>query len=123
MSPLLPNRQLFSQRLVRTIFFGSVALLLVLYGLFQARFLLQGPVVEFSALPDQVQHERVVRIEGIAQNIVTIELNDREIYTDKNGYFNEAVVLENGYTITTIKAHDRYGRTRSYAHSFVYQGS
>ena len=34
--------------------------------------------------------------------------------------FSEAVVLENGYTVVTLRAEDRYGRSRIIEKSFVY---
>ena len=90
------------------------------YILFQARFLLIGPKVTFLNAPSVVQTQRVVPLEGTAQNIVKLALNGRPIYTDKNGYFKEALVLENGYTIATLEAYDRYGRKRVYTKQFVY---
>lgn len=90
------------------------------YAIFQARFLLTGPVITLQNIPEVVQTERLITLEGTAQNIVYLTLNGRQIYTDKNGYFKEALVLENGYTIATLQAHDRYGRSRSYTQEFVY---
>lgn len=97
-----------------------VSLLFIGYALFQARFLLSGPVLTFENTPETIQTQRMVTLEGLAKNIVFITLNGRQIYTDKNGYFKEALVLENGYTIATLQAHDRYGRSRSYKQEFVY---
>lgn len=105
------------------IFYASLTVtvcLIVLYTLFQARFLLSGPMITFTHELPIEQTERVVDLEGEAQNIVKLALNGRQIYTDKNGYFREALVLENGYTVATLQAHDRYGRTRTYTQSFVY---
>ena len=97
-----------------------LACLFIGYALFQARFLLAGPNVTFSNEPGVVQNERLITLEGTAVNIVRITLNGRQIYTDKNGYFKEALILENGYTVATLQAHDRYGRSRSYTQEFVY---
>jgi len=97
-----------------------LACLFVGYALFQARFLIEGPVVTLHNLPQVTQTQRTVILEGTAQNIVRITLNGRQIYTDKDGYFKETLVLENGYTIATLQAHDRYGRERSYTQEFVY---
>jgi len=97
-----------------------VASLLLAYALFQARFILTGPTITLPNPPETVQTQRLVMLEGMVQNIVYLTLNGRQIYTDKNGYFKEAVVLENGYTIATLQAHDRYGRSRTYAKEFVY---
>lgn len=94
--------------------------LFVGYVLFQARLLITGPVIELINEPPTEQTERVVKLQGYAQNIVKITLNGKTIYTDKNGYFKEALVLENGYTIATLEGTDRYGRTTQLEKAFVY---
>lgn len=91
------------------------------YTLFQARLLLTGPTLETLDTLNAVQSERTVTLEGRAQNVVKITLNGRDIYTDKNGYFKEVLVLENGYTIATIEGTDRYGRTSTLTRTFVYK--
>ncbi len=100
-----------------------VGVALVWYISFQARFMLEGPVVELSDEPAFTQSDRLVTLSGQARNIVELTLNGREIYTDTDGYFAEALVLENGYTIATITARDRYGREQSYEQTFVYTGT
>lgn len=93
--------------------------LLVWYVAFQARFIIAGPMVNVHTI-DGVSTERTIVVEGEARNIVEINLNGRRIYTDERGYFKETLVLENGYTIATLNAKDRYGRTTSVSRSFVY---
>lgn len=100
------------------ILLGTV--MLSIYIVFQARFMIQGPRLILTNEPNQVENTRVVTISGSAYNIAKISLNDRQIFTDKSGYFSEALVLENGYTIATIKAVDRYGRETQVVRSFVY---
>lgn len=100
-----------------------LAACLVAYVVFQARFIIEGPLLTFSTPTHNIQNERITTISGKSENIVSLTLNGREIYTDKSGYFNEAIVLENGYTIVTLTARDRYGRERSYEQSFVYTGT
>ncbi len=101
---------------------GSVFLfgLIVLYVAFQGRFLIMGPQIVLTAEPAVQQNERMVTLEGTAFNITHLWLNDRQIFTDEQGYFKEALVLENGYTITTLRAKDRYGRETRVVRSFVY---
>jgi len=90
------------------------------YSIFQARFLLQGPQLTIiDPLPAQ-QAQRAVTIQGQADNIVRLTLNGREIFTNKTGYFETTLVLENGYTVATFAALDRYGRTRTYEQEFIY---
>lgn len=95
-------------------------LTLLSYVAFQARFLIEGPRVTLIDEPASVQNEKIIRIKGSARNITKITLNGRQIFTDKSGYFDEALVLENGYTITTIAATDRYGREEDVVRQFVY---
>ena len=87
--------------------------------MFQARFLLAGPQIFVQTLP-VAQQERLITLQGQARNIVSITLNGRRIFTDKDGNFKEALVLENGYTIATLEAEDRYGRKTRHAETFVY---
>lgn len=101
---------------------GSVLLILLVlaYVLYQARLIITGPSITLSEVPETVQNERTVILTGEARNIAAITLNGRTIYTDERGTFEEAVVLENGYTIATLEATDRYGRTTRVEQPFVY---
>lgn len=101
---------------------GGVTLLLlaITYILFQARFLITGPQIILRNEPAIEQNTRTITLEGTALNITHLWLNDRQIFTDEHGNFKEALVLENGYTITTLKAKDRYGRETRVVRSFVY---
>ncbi len=94
--------------------------LLLAYILWQARFLIQGPQLELTEVPPEHSNERIVHIGGQAKNIAKITLNGRQIFTDPHGDFREALVLENGYTVATIAATDRYGRTTAITRPYIY---
>lgn len=104
---------LFSSALV-------LALLISLFVLFQARYLIIGPQITLTQAPQGPQNNRQVFFVGNARNISHLWLNDRQIYTDPQGNFTEAVVLENGYTVATLRAQDRYGRTTTIEQGLVY---
>lgn len=93
---------------------------LLAYIAFQARFMIVGPQITLDTEPAAVQNSPTVTLSGTARNIAKISLNGRAIFTNQAGYFNEALVLENGYTVATMKATDRYGRETSVVRSFVY---
>lgn len=95
-------------------------LLMASFVLFQARFLITGPRIVLSEPPSSPGNERLVELKGTAFNISRIWLNDRPIFTDAQGNFKEAIVLENGYTIATLRAEDRYGRTTKVTENLVY---
>ena len=101
--------------------FGLIGLLLIsLYIVFQARFLIVGPQIVLKEEPGAVQNQRQIFLAGDAFNISRLWLNDRPIYTDAQGNFKEALVLENGYTVATLRAEDRYGRKTTVTRSYVY---
>ncbi|MBX2866594.1 hypothetical protein KTR10_01375 [Candidatus Kaiserbacteria bacterium] len=94
---------------------------LLWYGIFQARFFLAGPVISLESPTLTLQADRTVTIAGTAQNITEIRLNGKEINTDAEGAFAESLVLPTGYTIMTLRAKDRYGRTVSLTKELIYQ--
>lgn len=104
------------------IFVGLIVLFLVVgvYVLFQARFMIAGPQIVLQNEPPVHNNSRLVKLDGTAYNITHLWLNDRPIFTDEAGHFTEALVLENGYTVATLRAKDRYGRETRVERSFVY---
>ena len=99
---------------------GVALVLLGAYVLYQARFLILGPQIVLSSDWAVEQSQRVISLEGQMFNIVKATLNGRTIYTDERGFFKEALILENGYTIATLEAEDRYGRNTRIEQPFVF---
>lgn len=108
----------------RTAVQGSLLFICLLFAaiyiLYQARFLLIGPQIALTQEVGMQQNMRQVTLNGTASNISRLWLNGRPIFTDRNGHFAAAVILENGYTMTTLTAEDRYGRTTTITRPFVY---
>ena len=104
------------------IIIGSIVFVTLIAGyiLFQARFLVAGPQITLTNDPGVQHNVRAVTLTGSAQNITHLWLNDRPIFTDEAGHFEEALTLENGYTVATLKARDRFGRETRVERSFVY---
>lgn len=119
MSPITLSHLTFRSILYYTVIVSGVALLLG-YAVFQARFLIAGPQISLTSDLQNTYSERLITLEGHAENITHITLNGRQIYTDKTGYFKEALILENGYTVATLRAEDRYGRETTLSQQFVY---
>lgn len=95
-------------------------LILLTYVSFQARFLILGPQLSLTNEPPTTTNERFVTLTGQARNITRITLNGKQIFTNQDGYFSEAMMLENGYTIATVAATDRFGRTAELVREFMY---
>jgi len=95
-------------------------LLAAVYISYQARFLIIGPRITLTTEVPMLQNSRQITLTGQAENISRLWLNGRSIFTNRNGQFTAAVILENGYTVTTLVAEDRYGRSTTITHPFVY---
>lgn len=90
-----------------------LALLLMVYIAFQARFLILGPRVSFLYPTDgTVLTENPVTLRGSAYNIAWISLNGRQIFTNQDGIWEEKLLLSPGTSIMTAKVRDRFGRER-----------
>lgn len=110
-------------RILLQILFGILLVTAVIwYAHFQARNFIAGPQITLRPILEIRQTERVVTLAGETRNIVSLSLNGRTITTDTEGFFYERLVLENGYTIMTLEANDRFGRTTSIVQPFVYTG-
>lgn len=110
--------------IIPTLFRYLVIAVLVLgglwYAVWQGRLLIAGPEVSVTEAPRTVQSDRIVFIEGTALNATALFLNGRPIMIDQNGSFSEGVVLENGYSVISLDARDRYGRRVHWEKPVVY---
>ena len=90
----------------------GIFLLILGYGLFQARNLINGPEISVSTPKngDNLANP-LVAVTGIATNITHISLDDRQIFVDKKGNFSEKLLVPSGYTIIKLAAQDKFGRT------------
>jgi hypothetical protein len=87
-------------------------LLILGYGLFQARNLIVGPQISVLT-PSNGENlvDPLMTIAGVAINITRITLNDRPIFVDKQGNFSEKLLASPGYNIIKLAAQDKFGRT------------
>ncbi|OHA89811.1 MAG: hypothetical protein A3C70_00965 [Candidatus Zambryskibacteria bacterium RIFCSPHIGHO2_02_FULL_43_14] len=92
-------------------FFIILFILLIVYFLYQARFLILGPQVWIdNPQNDEIVEGSIIIMEGRSSNIAWISLNDRQIFTDEYGKWSEKLIVSPGLSIMTVKARDRFGR-------------
>ena len=83
--------------------------LIVSYGIFNARNLLTGPVIEvFNPTNDTETDTNLLTVKGRAENITFISLNDKPIFVNKEGLFEEKLLLSPGANIIEIRARDYF---------------
>ncbi len=81
------------------------------YSLYQARNLISGPQISITQpINGSTVTDPVIAIKGTAHNISFISLNDRQIFVDKDGIFNEELLLASGYNVWKLEAKDKFGR-------------
>ena len=93
-----------------------IALCVVLlgYGLFEARRLIEGPVITITSPKNgTATSSTLLTITGVAQNISFLTVDDAPAFTDISGHFSVTLSPSSGYTIITVAAVDRFGRRAS----------
>jgi len=96
-----------------------IVLVVISYGLFEARKLLEGPEITILSPADgSATSSAAVTVMGTAQNISFLTINDAPSYTDEAGKFVYRFSPPAGYTVVTVAATDRFGRRASKSISF-----
>ena len=94
-----------------TLFVALAVVLIGGYGLFEARLIIQGPVVTISMPIDgSATSSTGVVIAGTAENISFLTINDSPSYTDKAGHYATLLSIPPGVAVLTVRAVDRFGR-------------
>ena len=96
-----------------------VVFIVLSYGLFEARKLLEGPEITIDFPADgSATSTPAVTVVGAAQNIAFLTINDAPSYTDEAGKFVYRFSPPAGYTVVTVAAVDRFGRRASKSITF-----
>ncbi len=93
---------------------GAIACLslFVVIGIFsyeKMSFVFHG--VKIEANLDHKEGSSLAMIKGTAQNAKYISLNGREIFIDKEGHFSEIISVLPGFSVITLNAKDKFGKT------------
>ena len=85
--------------------------LIVGYALWQLRDVISGPkLIITSPEAGLVADKPLVMVEGMAKHIDWLYLNDRQIFTDEAGHFNEKLIGLPGYNMAKLEGKDKFGR-------------
>lgn len=100
---------------------AALLIFLVFLVLRQTRDVREGGVLSITDPHDgAIVSEPFITIRGVAKKIAFMRLNGRQIWSDKNGLFEEPLLLAPGYTIITLSAQDVFERTREKQVGIVY---
>lgn len=111
-----------SKKVFESALIALSAIIIFGYAFYQARNIISGPIIKIQNPKNGETLERsLVNIEGTAENISHISMNDRQIFTNEQGEFSEKLLLSYGYNIITIRVKDRFGRQTEEILELIYK--
>lgn len=108
----------FYTKITLVLLFGVIILG---YGVYRTKDLVQGPLLSIE-YPKHGAHltEAGLVLKGKAWHSHEVKVNDRPIFIDESGDFEEQLLLFYGYNTITIQAKDKFGRKVSETLEVVY---
>jgi hypothetical protein len=101
------NRNAIS--ILRATLITLLCIIIVGYSIFQAQKLITGPVIDiYTPQNGATYSQTLIEIDGRALNTAHLNMNGRKIFTDKDGYFKEKLLLSPGYNIIRLDAVDKF---------------
>ena len=89
--------------------FALLALVIVVYSLFQAQKIINGPIIDISSPKDGATYTSpLIEVQGKAENVAYLSLDGRQIFTDKDGNFKENLLLAPGLNVIQLDGIDKF---------------
>ncbi|MFT5179806.1 MAG: hypothetical protein ACI9GH_000125 [Candidatus Paceibacteria bacterium] len=102
----------------------SIALLLIIYILFNFRIFISGPQIEIIDPQSGSSFEDpFIVIRGKVKNISFLSIDDSPIFVDENGNFGQKLLLSPGLSIIELYARDKFEREVTEILEYVYNGT
>jgi len=95
--------------------------IIMVFGYEKMCFVWKG--VKIEAVIEQKNDSSLTMISGNASKAIYLALNGREIFIDKNGNFSESIVFLPGFSVVTLDARDKFGKTAKKKFEVVYEES
>ena len=82
---------------------------ILVFTFMKMSFLFRG--VQIVATMERASDSSLAQVKGYAKNATYLSLNGREIFIDKDGSFKETISLLPGYSVITLEAQDKFGKS------------
>jgi hypothetical protein len=106
---------------VRTGSFLTLFVFIVVFSYDKMSFLVKGVKIEANISHDN--NSSIVSIKGNAEKAIHLTLNGREIFIEKDGTFREPIALLPGFSVVTLLAEDKFGKTDEKKFEVMYEES
>jgi hypothetical protein len=91
------------------------------YGYFRTKDFLEGPVLEITTPKNgEMFSSALISVAGLSKNLSFLSIDGRKIFTNKDGVWEEKLLLQNGVNIIEVQATDRFGRENTQVMRVVY---
>lgn len=90
-----------------------LALGILVYAYYRSKDAIWGITIASSVEDGAVLDSHLLTLTGNAPHTALFTVNGREILLEKNGDFTDTLLLQDGYTILTMEAKDRFGRIKT----------
>jgi len=99
------------RKVIKAVILTIICLLIASYGLFQARKVIEGPLIVIESPIDGSTIDKAdLEVIGSAKNIAFLFLNGKKIYTNDQGNFKETTLIGMGTSVLELKATDKFGK-------------
>jgi len=99
----------------------SLFAVIIVFGYEKMSFVWKG--VEINAEIEEMGNSPLATIKGVASKATYLTLNGREIFIDKEGNFSESIVVLPGFSVITLNARDKFGKTALKKFEIVREGN
>ncbi len=92
------------------------------YSYFRLKDVSQGVKISIESLKNGITlNDPRINIVGQARHAITLSINDDPVPVDQKGNFSQALLLPPGYTVITVRAEDKFGKTDEKVYEVVYR--
>ncbi len=110
-----------TKRLIKVSLISIISIVIVAYTAFESYDFIIGPQITISQPENGISiATSSVVVQGKADRIKNLYINNRPVLIDTEGNFNETILLAPGYNITLLSAQDRFERTIEHKLELVY---
>ena len=103
-----------TRTIIKTTVIAVLLVLIITYTYLQTRDFLTGPQLTITS-PENGQSvsssSPEIILSGETSHISFLTVNGLQVFTDENGTFSRKLLLPEGYTIITVEAQDKFGRS------------
>ncbi|MDP3989507.1 MAG: hypothetical protein Q8P93_04725 [bacterium] len=109
------------RRILGILTISLCASILIGYAYQRTRDIAKGPIVEITIPANGTSVDGpLITVSGVARHIAFLSLNGRQIYTNVQGTFEEALLVPPGYSILEVTGRDKFDRTTTRTHHVIY---